>query len=108
MIPFWCGDITPRELRVPKPTEHPSAVTGVKKITILVDSERQHERLTRVYQELVGKENIKFGTPSGGEVEIEIRVAETEEEKEALDHDGKGIYKVEFDIPGVVLSNSSF
>ena len=106
-IPFWCEDVTPRELRVPKPTEHPSGVKAVKKITILVDSERQQEGLTKLYQKIVGAEEIKVGTPSGGDVTVDIRVAESKEEQEALVHDGQGIYKVEFDIPGVILSNST-
>jgi hypothetical protein len=106
-LPFWCEDITPRELRVPKPTEHPSGVNAIRKITILVDSQTQRERLTKLYRELGGTGEMKIGTPSGGEVIIDIRVAETEDEKEALFHDGEGIYKVEFDIPGIVLSNSS-
>ena len=107
-IPFWCEDITPRDLRVPKPTEHPCGVNAVKKITILVESERQQKRLTELYQEIVGAEEIKVGTPSGGDVTIDIRVAENKEERETLVRDGWGIYKVEFDIPGLVLSNSIF
>lgn len=105
-IPFWCEDVTPRELRVPKPVEHPSGVKAVKKITILVDSERQQQELKKLYQEIVKGEEIKVGTPSGGDVTIDIRVAESQEEQEALIHDGQGISKVEFDIPGVILSNS--
>jgi len=107
-IPFWCGDITPRELRVPKPTEQPSGVAGVSKITILVESTGQQERVTKMYQEIIGDVEIKVGTPSGKDVTIDIRVAETKEEKEAIAHDGQGIYKVEFNVPGVVLSNNLF
>jgi len=40
-------------------------------------------------------------------VEIEVKEAETEDEQIALEADGPGVYKVEFDVPGVVLSNSS-
>jgi Glyoxalase-like domain len=107
-IPFWCADVTPRDQRVPKPTTHPSGVTSVKKITILVDSEGQQERLTQLYREITGTEKMEVETSSGGNVEIDVHVAETEEEKNALAHDGCGIYKVEFDVPGVVLSNSIF
>jgi len=106
-IPFWCGDITPRELRVPKPKEHPSGVTGVKKITVLVDSDGEVERVTKIYQEIVGSEKLEVGTPEGGKVEIEVKEAETQDEQIALEADGPGVYKVEFDVPGVVLSNSS-
>lgn len=106
-IPFWCADLTPRDQRAPKPASHPSGVTSVKKITILVDSERQQKRLTQLYQDITGAES-EAGTPSGGNVKIDFHVAETKEEKDALAHDGCGIYKVEFDVPGVVLSNSDF
>lgn len=107
-IPFWCEDVTSRELRVPNPKDHPSGVKAVKKITILVDSERQQQRLKKLYQDIAGGEDIKVGTPSGGDVVIDIRVAESKEEQEALIHDGSGIYKVKFDIPGIILSNSLF
>jgi hypothetical protein len=107
-LPFWCDDVTPRDLRVPKPTKHPSGVKAVKKITILVDSEREQERLTKLYKKILGAEEITVGTPSGGDVSIDIRVAENKEEQEALVHDGQGIYKVEFDTPGIILSNKIF
>lgn len=107
-IPFWCEDVTPRDLRVPRPTEHPSGVKAVKKITVLVDSEGQQERFTKLYQKIVGTEDLTVGTPSGGDATIDIRIAESKEEQEAVVHDGQGIYKVEFDIPGVILSNSIF
>ena len=107
-IPFWCEDVTPRDLRVPRPTEHPSGVKAVKKITVLVDSEGQQEQFTKLYQKIIGAEDLTVGTPSGGDVTIDIRVAESKEEQEAVVHDGQGVYKVEFDIPGVILSNSIF
>lgn len=105
-VPFWCEDVTPRELRVPKPTTQPSGVKAVKKITILVDSAPQHDKLTALYSEIIGSKDLKVGTPAGGEVTIDIRVAETKEEQESLFHAGRGIYKVEFDNPDVVLSNN--
>jgi hypothetical protein len=104
-VPFWCEDVTPRELRVPKPTEQPSGVKAIKKITILVDSNQQHQRLTELYKEIIGTEELKVETLSGGEVIIDIRVTEMMEEQESLFHEGRGIFKVEFDNPDVVLSN---
>jgi hypothetical protein len=106
-LPFWCGDVTPREWRVPKPKEHPSGIKAVKKITVLVNSEEQRERIRKEYRTLGCEgDEIQVGTPSGKNVQIDVRLAESDEEKKALRKDGGGIYKVEFDIPGVVLSNS--
>jgi hypothetical protein len=51
-------------------------------------------------------DEIQVGTPSGKNVQIDVRLAESDEEQKALKKDGGGIYKVEFDIPGVVLCNS--
>jgi catechol 2,3-dioxygenase-like lactoylglutathione lyase family enzyme len=37
-LPFWCGDVTPRELRVPEGTirHHANGVTGISAVRILV------------------------------------------------------------------------
>jgi hypothetical protein len=37
-LPFWCGDVTPRELRVPEGAlrQHASGVTGIATVRILV------------------------------------------------------------------------
>lgn len=105
-LPFWCEDVdNSRELRVPKPTKQPSGVTAVNKITILVDSTRQQQNLKDMYHEIIGNDELKVGTPAGGVVTIEIKAAETSEEQNYIYHHGPGIYKVEFDIPNIVLSN---
>lgn len=105
-LPFWCEDIdNSRDLRVPEPTPQPSGVKAIKKITILVDSPRQQKNLQEMYSKIIGNNEMKIGTPNGGEVFIEIKAAETSEEQNYVYHHGRGIYKVEFDIPNVVLSN---
>jgi Glyoxalase-like domain len=105
-LPFWCEDIdNPRDLRVPKPTSQPSGVTAIKKMTILVDSPRQQQNLQEMYRKIIGTDELKIGTPNGGEVSIEIKAAETSEEQNHVYRHGRGIYKVEFDVPNVVLSN---
>ena len=37
-LPFWCGDVTPRELRVPEGSlrQHPNGVTGIAAVRVLV------------------------------------------------------------------------
>lgn len=47
---------------------------------------------------------IHVGTP----IKIDVPLAKSDKEKKALKKDGGGIYNVEFNIPGVVLSNSDF
>ena len=106
-LPFWCEDVTRRDLRVPKPPDHPSGVSEVKKITIVVKSEEKKDQMRRMYGKILGDEKLVLGTPAGGEVEIELRMAETKEEQEALKRDDAGIYQVEFNVPGIVLSNSN-
>src|SRR5271170_1120128 len=93
-LPFWCGDVTPRELRVPKSETHPSGVTAVKKITVLVDSQKQLERVTKMFQEVVGGEELKVGTRSGGEITIDVRTPATKEEEQALASNGEGINEI--------------
>jgi hypothetical protein len=105
VIPFWCEDITPRDLRVPNPPKHPSGVTAISNITILVDSVEEQDRLIQMYRQVLGGEDLKVGTPSGGDVILDIRVAETQEEFDSFEKNGRGIYKVNTDVPGVTLSN---
>lgn len=57
-LPFWCLDITPRELRVPyavEPhlTQHPSGVRGVCSLTLSVPV-REISDLTEVYGAIYG------------------------------------------------------
>jgi len=108
MLPFWCEDITPREIRVPKPETHPSGVTAVSRITVLVETSREKANLVAKYKEIIGGEDMTIGSPSGKDVTVDIRVAETKEEKEALQKEGHGIYKVEFNVPGITLCNPLF
>jgi catechol 2,3-dioxygenase-like lactoylglutathione lyase family enzyme len=37
-LPFWCGDVTPRELRVPEGAirRHPNGVTGISRVRVVV------------------------------------------------------------------------
>ena len=60
-----------------------------------------------MYSKIIGNDELKIGTPAGGDVSIEIKAAETSEEQNYVYHHGRGIYKVEFDIPNVVLSNDT-
>jgi catechol 2,3-dioxygenase-like lactoylglutathione lyase family enzyme len=60
-LPFWCGDITPRELRVPEGAirRHANGVTGVSRVRVLVaDVTASTER----YRALVGPEAVSADT----------------------------------------------
>ena len=115
ILGFCVEDITGREGRVPSAPEHPSGVKAIKKITILQFPNGESERTIQVYRDIIGQktigtkvigpDEIYVGTPNGGKVEIEIREARTKEEREALKRNQHGIYKVEFDVPGVALCN---
>lgn len=59
-VPFWCLDVTPRELRVPYETapgfaKHPSGAVGVAKIEVLVDPGNTVEGARAVYDVLFGQ-----------------------------------------------------
>ena len=57
-LPFWCGDVTPRELRVPvgEMRTHANGVTGISSVTVAV---RDVEASTGRYAALVGSETIE-------------------------------------------------
>ncbi|KAI1771067.1 glyoxalase-like domain-containing protein [Hypoxylon cercidicola] len=59
-VPFWCLDVTPRQLRVPYDTapdfaKHPSGAVGVAKIEVLVESGSTLEGARGVYDALFGQ-----------------------------------------------------
>lgn len=119
--PFWCHDITPRELRVPvqtakEATRHPSLPIGVSK-SILVVSPGKWGELSRVYAKILGNEGVEG---VNGEVSFEIsqpisgstpssvvlRKAETEDEKAVVEKNGgiAGIWEVVLAVEGDVPS----
>lgn len=57
-LPFLCGDITPRPLRVPPGAlrRHPNGVTGVASVTLVVD---HLETTLAGYQALLGKDALQ-------------------------------------------------
>jgi hypothetical protein len=60
-LPFWCGDVTPRKLRVPEGgiRHHANKVTGISRVRVLVaDVAASTER----YLALVGPEAVSTDT----------------------------------------------
>ncbi|KAG8628128.1 hypothetical protein KVT40_004001 [Elsinoe batatas] len=65
-VPFWCHDVTPRELRVPKDeklTTHPSGVLGVGQLDLVVPSNKLGA-FKKFYSALVDSD----GNTGGGSV----------------------------------------
>ncbi|KAF2110713.1 glyoxalase-like domain-containing protein [Lophiotrema nucula] len=65
-IPFFCHDVTPRDLRVPlnaEKTTHPSGVLGVRALSIIVKDEERLEELREIYNGITGTQGEK--TASG-------------------------------------------
>ncbi|ORY12873.1 glyoxalase-like domain-domain-containing protein [Clohesyomyces aquaticus] len=95
-IPFFCHDVTDRELRVPisqTSAAHPCGVRGVKEITVLVAVE-DFEELADVYVEVLGTNGEKGGAGVSFEIarvreikgipegpKIVLKVAEKEEQE---------------------------
>ncbi|KAJ4295509.1 hypothetical protein N0V90_007522 [Kalmusia sp. IMI 367209] len=60
-VPFFCHDITPRAARVPlseEATSHPSAVRGVRELSVVVKDQAKLEETRKVYTALFGQEGV--------------------------------------------------
>lgn len=109
-LPFLCGDITPRSLRVPEGDvrKHPNLACGISSIAIAVDDLRVAEE---AYRALLGSDSeAVFGTPTllektGIEV-LTIRLGAADIHlvtddgtdstgfRQVLDNKGQGVYRV--------------
>jgi Glyoxalase-like domain len=58
-LPFWCGDVTPRNLRVPEGAirHHANSVTGISRVRILV---AEVATSTERHRALVGPDAVKL------------------------------------------------
>ncbi|QDS71409.1 hypothetical protein FKW77_003221 [Venturia effusa] len=120
-VPFWCHDVTEREVRVPiesaeGATRHPCRAVGVSKVVLVVASD-SFEGLQRVYAKICGKEGVQG---VHGEVVFEIlqpvagsspsslvlRKAEGVEEKAVVGKNGgiAGIWEVVLAVEGSLPS----
>ncbi|KAJ8584049.1 hypothetical protein M405DRAFT_747680 [Rhizopogon salebrosus TDB-379] len=110
--PFFCGDVTPREWRVPldppSNAQHPSGVLGVAHVRILVEGQGLSDMIGNITS-VVGKSPVSttarratwvLDTPrtdvAGGKPRLIISVPETEDEQRTLIEKGEGIYEVAF------------
>jgi hypothetical protein len=63
-IPFFCHDITDRQVRVPlsdEKTTHSSGILGVKELTVIVKDKELLSETKDVYAKLFGKEGVRRG-----------------------------------------------
>lgn len=63
-IPFFCHDVTPREVRVPlsaEKTAHPCGAVGVQELTVVVKDQNLLDQTRRSYTSLLGSEGIGNG-----------------------------------------------
>ena len=110
VLPFLCGDVTPRSLRVPEGAarEHANGITGIAEVTIAV---HDLELATHQYTLLLGREpdlshgEIRFPLGNG---QITLRApSPTELNTGALDERlaqrGEGIFAIRFTGPDDVV-----
>lgn len=63
-VPFFCHDITERQVRVPlseEKTSHSSGILGVKELTVIVRDKQLLQETSEVYAKLFGKEGVQRG-----------------------------------------------
>jgi Glyoxalase-like domain len=97
-LPFWCGDVTPRNLRVPEGAirRHANGVTGISRVYILVaDVAASTDR----YRALVGPEEVNSDK---GVVRIDLKKTalelvgpDREHARRHLDSRGEGVSSLE-------------
>ncbi|KAG0706464.1 glyoxalase-like domain-containing protein [Suillus ampliporus] len=105
VAPFFCGDVTPREWRVPldppSNAQHPSGAFGIAYIRLLVEDD-DFSDMTMDITSIVG---ISPMSNTGrratwmlleGKPRLIISVPETDDERRTLIERGEGIYEVAF------------
>jgi hypothetical protein len=97
-LPFWCGDVTPRNLRVPEGAirHHANGVTGIARLRILA---AEIATSTERYRALVGPDAVKL---DNGAVRInfdktvfELAGADSDDSRRRLASRGEGVLSLE-------------
>jgi catechol 2,3-dioxygenase-like lactoylglutathione lyase family enzyme len=96
-LPFWCGDVTPRNLRVPdgEVRRHPNGTTGISSVQIAAfDLNQSVER----YRALVGQDAVRLNGGTGkvilGNTILELIGPDKPEVRRYLDARGEGVLSV--------------
>ncbi|KAL1741365.1 glyoxalase-like domain-containing protein [Schizophyllum fasciatum] len=113
LLPFFCGDVTDRGLRVPSSandTAHPVGASGVSAVRVLVQEGTLDERKAQL-ADVVGEEPVKvtdravyfpLRKPTEGKVaaSLILSVPEDEEEREFVKTHGSTLYEVQVRVSG--------
>ncbi|KIY48253.1 hypothetical protein FISHEDRAFT_73821 [Fistulina hepatica ATCC 64428] len=102
-LPFFCGDVTPRELRVPAGNAtHPGGVTGISFARLLV-AEKEYVNLTSQISSVVGADPIDgkatWSIGSSGRSshpQMLLTIPKDKAEGTHLKAHGAGLYEVAF------------
>ncbi|KAH7083144.1 glyoxalase-like domain-containing protein, partial [Paraphoma chrysanthemicola] len=105
-IPFFCHDVTPRDVRVPLSTErttHPCGAQGVAQITIIVKDQNLLQQTKQVYTSILGDGMQQSGNevifnagrvhdvkmpPPGRGAQLILRLPKNEQEQDATAESG--------------------
>jgi hypothetical protein len=63
-IPFFCHDVTPRNVRVPlssEKTTHPCGALGVQEMTVVIKDQALLDETKRIYASLAGSDGLSSG-----------------------------------------------
>jgi len=114
VLPFFCGDVTPRSLRVPNEppsnTVHPSAARGIAYVRVLVNSS-SFDAVSRQLTSVIGKQPISLSSSQTVWVldtvhkqrelpQLRLAIPTDDEEGTFLENSDSGIYEVAFRIKG--------
>jgi catechol 2,3-dioxygenase-like lactoylglutathione lyase family enzyme len=97
-LPFLCGDVTPRSLRVAggAATDHQNGVRGMREIVVAVAEPAASRKR---YQQLLGSAPDAEGGFALGSARIRLLGRDDPEAVERITRRGEGILAVVFDIP---------
>jgi hypothetical protein len=102
-VPFFCHDVTPRDVRVPlseEKTSHPCGATGVHQLTVIVPNQAALDSLKGTYTSILGaveahasgEATFHVGHVSGpdvdGDAKVILRLPRTTDEQEKVDKNG--------------------
>ncbi|TIA99217.1 hypothetical protein E3P94_00504 [Wallemia ichthyophaga] len=111
-IPFYCGDKTPRKLRVPDSLEHTNGVQGVKALTLLCnDTALQasvflYSSILRQLPQVQSEKHAIFQleSPLHKSIELLLRTPQnSDEEKKVMVNNGDIIHQVELYGDAVII-----
>jgi len=106
-LPFFCGDITPREWRVPSNSDtHPNNTIGIAHIRVLTLEQDLPDVIRRIMTVLGSPPSRSSGgeaawtlhaqNPAGTEPQLILNLPRNDEEHEYVLIRGRGLYEIGF------------